>query len=594
MIEKIESIKKRIESRSEPTRSSYIENIKVWKNKSPNRNSLGCSNLAHTFAACNKSTPTNEINIKKFVGIITAYNDMLSAHAPLEAYPKILKDEGEKLNLHVQVAGGVPAMCDGITQGEPGMELSLFSRDTIALSTAIGLSHNVFDSAICMGTCDKIVPGLLIGALQFGHLPIIFLPGGPMATGISNTKKAKTRQSYAAGKIKKIDLLAIEQQAYHSKGTCTFYGTANTNQLIAEAMGFQLPGAAFTPTESPVRDLLNRESLKSLMRLMDSELGLGEMLDIKNWMNAMIVLLTSGGSTNLVIHLIAMARSAGYIITNQDFNDLSLTVPLLCQIYPNGNADVNAFHEEGGIARLLTNLLEADLIYEDIQTVAGLGLTNYTKIPSCNNNEKEKIEWKKLVSTKSTPKSIARACKPFKNNGGIKFIDGDIAQGVMKVSALENENEVIEAPAKVFTNQDDVLHAFKTNELNQDSIIVLLGQSPEINGMPELHKLTSPINVLQQKGFKIALITDGRMSGASGSFPALIHAVSENKNLYRIKDNDDLILDLNKKIFSTNADLGTRKTIEIDSYNEGLGRDLFKIFRNNVSSVNTGASIFND
>ena len=266
MIEKIESIKKRIESRSEPTRSSYIENIKAWKDKSPNRNSLGCSNLAHTFAACNKSTPTNEINIKKFVGIITAYNDMLSAHAPLEAYPKILKDEGERLNLHVQVAGGVPAMCDGITQGEPGMELSLFSRDTIALSTAIGLSHNVFDSAICMGTCDKIVPGLLIGALQFGHLPIIFLPGGPMATGISNTKKAKTRQSYAAGKIKKIDLLAIEQQAYHSKGTCTFYGTANTNQLIAEAMGFQLPGAAFTPTESPVRDLLNRESLKSLMR----------------------------------------------------------------------------------------------------------------------------------------------------------------------------------------------------------------------------------------------------------------------------------------------------------------------------------------
>ena len=594
MIEKIESIKKRIESRSEPTRSSYIENIKVWKNKSPNRNGLGCSNLAHTFAACNNSTPTNEINIKKFVGIITAYNDMLSAHAPLETYPKILKDEGERLNLHVQVAGGVPAMCDGITQGEPGMELSLFSRDTIALSTAIGLSHNVFDSAICMGTCDKIVPGLLIGALQFGHLPIIFLPGGPMATGISNTKKAKSRQSYAAGEIEKIDLLAVEQQAYHSQGTCTFYGTANTNQLIAEAMGFQLPGAAFTPTESPVRDLLNRESLKSLMRLMDSELGLGEMLDIKNWMNAMIVLLASGGSTNLVIHLIAMARSAGYIITNQDFNDLSLTVPLLCQIYPNGSADVNAFHSEGGIARLLTNLLEADLIYEDIQTVAGLGLTNYTKIPSCNNNEKEKLEWRKLTSTKSTPKSIARACKPFKNNGGIKFIDGDIAQGVIKVSALENENEVIEAPAKVFTNQNDVLHAFKKNELNQDSIIVLIGQSPEINGMPELHKLTSPINVLQQKGFKIALITDGRMSGASGSFPALIHAVSENKNLYRIKDNDDLILDLNKKILSTNADLVSRKTTEIDSYNEGLGRDLFKIFRNNVSSVNTGASIFND
>ena len=305
MLNKIDQIKARIQLRSQITRSKYLEEVDEWKKKSPNRNSMGCSNLAHAFAACDKNPQNSDLNSKKFIGIITAYNDMLSAHAPFESYPPMLKEEGNKLNLNIQVAGGVPAMCDGITQGEPGMELSLFSRDTIALSTAIGLSHNVFDSAICMGTCDKIVPGLLIGALKFGHLPIIFLPGGPMSTGISNAKKAEARQAYAAGEIQKIDLLNIEQQAYHSTGTCTFYGTANTNQLIAEAMGFQLPGAAFTPTGSPVREYLNKESLKALIRLMDAEIGLGEMLDIKNWMNALIVLLASGGSTNLVIHLIA-------------------------------------------------------------------------------------------------------------------------------------------------------------------------------------------------------------------------------------------------------------------------------------------------
>ena len=379
MLSKIDEVKNRIELRSQQSRSSYLKEIAEWRLKSPNRSALGCSNLAHTYAACNNNKQSSNLDIKKFVGIITAYNDMLSAHAPFETYPSALKNEGEKLNLHVQVAGGVPAMCDGITQGEPGMELSLFSRDTIALSTAIGLSHNVFDSAICMGTCDKIVPGLLIGALKFGHLPVIFLPGGPMSSGISNSKKAETRQAYAAGEIQRIDLLNVEQQAYHSPGTCTFFGTANTNQLIAEAMGFQLPGTAFTPTNSPVRDCFNKESLKALMKLMDAEIGIGEMLDIQNWMNAMIVLLASGGSTNLVIHLIAMAKSAGFILTIEDFNDLSCVIPLLCQIYPNGSADVNEFHSEGGIARLLTNLLEGDLIYQDIQTVAGFGLEHYTR-----------------------------------------------------------------------------------------------------------------------------------------------------------------------------------------------------------------------
>jgi phosphogluconate dehydratase len=592
MLSKIDEIKARIELRSQPTRSKYLEEVDEWKKKSPNRNSTGCSNLAHAFAACNKNSQSSDLNSKKFVGIISAYNDMLSAHAPFENYPAILKKEGNKLNLNIQVAGGVPAMCDGITQGEPGMELSLFSRDTIALSTAIGLSHNVFDSAICMGTCDKIVPGLLIGALKFGHLPIIFLPGGPMSTGISNAKKAEARQAYAAGEIQKIDLLNIEQQAYHSTGTCTFYGTANTNQLIAEAMGFQLPGTAFTPTESPVRDYLNKESLQALMRLMDAEIGLGEMLDIKNWMNALIVLLASGGSTNLVIHLIAMARSAGYILEIEDFSDLSCIIPLLCQVYPNGTADVNEFHSEGGIARLLSNLMEGDLIYQDIETVAGFGLENYTKIPYIDGVNVTNLKWKNLDQNQNT-KSISTIDNPFKSNGGIKFIGGDIAEGVIKVSALKDENEVIVAPAKVFLSQEDVLDAFKNGDLNSNLFIVLLGQSPEVNGMPELHKLTPPINVLQKKGHKIALVTDGRMSGASGSFPALIHAVSKNDNLYKIKNNDQLTLDLkNALLLIENFKSSEREPIKIAADNSGLGRSLFELFRNNVSSVNSGASIF--
>ena len=592
MLTQINEVKKRIDARSQKTRTEYLKKIEIWKTKSPNRNNLGCSNLAHTFAACGQKGKSENLNIKKFIGIITAYNDMLSAHAPFESYPKKLKKEAEKLNLHVQVAGGVPAMCDGITQGEPGMELSLFSRDTIALSTAVGLSHNVFDSAICMGTCDKIVPGLLMGALQFGHLPVIFIPGGPMSTGISNETKSESRKSFAAGEISKIDLLEIEQQAYHSSGTCTFYGTANTNQLIAEAMGFQLPGSAFTPSDSPLRELLNAESLKSLMRLMDSEIGIGEMLDINNWLNAMIVLLASGGSTNLVIHLIAMARSAGYIISPEDFNNLSSVIPLLCQVYPNGKADVNEFHAEGGIARLLTNLLDADLIYENIQTVAGLGLQKYTKIPTINDSNKNNLDWREVDFELITATSIRTAKNPFKNNGGIKFIGGDIAEGVIKVSALEKENEIITGPARVFTSQEDVLNAFELNELNADLIIVLLGQSPTSNGMPELHKLTSPINVLQSKGYKIALVTDGRMSGASGSFPALIHAVSINNNLYKIQDNDQLTLDLKKAIFSIENFDSEREPIHIESNGFGLGRELFSIFRSNVGSVSNGASIF--
>ena len=381
----IDRVTKDIETRSKDSRAKYLELLSISKGNSPNREAISCSNLAHTYAACGKHN--NEQFKKPMVGIISAYNDMLSAHAPFEGYPKILKNEAEKLDLHVQVAAGVPAMCDGITQGEPGMELSLFSRDTIALSTAIGLSHNVFDGAVCMGTCDKIVPGLLIGALRFGHLPTIFVPGGPMHSGISNADKAEKRKEFSAGKIDRIDLLAVEQSAYHSPGTCTFYGTANTNQLIAEAMGFQLPGAAFTPSNSSLRDALTKYSIKALKNLIEHKMGLGEMLDAKNWVNGIVALLASGGSTNLVIHLIAMAKAGGFIITTEDFAELSKAIPLICSVYPNGTADVNQFHQAGGIAKMLEELVAAEMIYQDIETVMGRGMDIYMQSPTLLNEE---------------------------------------------------------------------------------------------------------------------------------------------------------------------------------------------------------------
>ena len=588
----IKSITDKIQKRSQDSRASYLEIISISKNNSPNRDAISCSNLAHTYAACGKHN--SEQFKKPMVGIISAYNDMLSAHAPFEGYPKILKNEADKLDLHVQVAAGVPAMCDGITQGEPGMELSLFSRDTIALSTAIGLSHNVFDGAVCMGTCDKIVPGLLIGALRFGHLPTIFVPGGPMHSGISNADKAEKRKEFSAGKIGRIDLLAIEQSAYHSPGTCTFYGTANTNQLIAEAMGFQLPGAAFTPSNSSLRDALTKYSINALKNLMEQKMGLGEMLDAKNWVNGIVALLASGGSTNLVIHLIAMAKAGGFIITTEDFAELSKAIPLICSVYPNGAADVNQFHQAGGIARMLEELVVAEMIYQDIETIMGKGMDIYTQSPTLLD---EKLVWKKQDPPSPNPKIITACNTPFKDNGGIKFINGDIAEGIIKVSALKDETEVITAKARVFTDQLDVVSAFENKEFDEDTFIVLIGQSPKHNGMPELHKLSSPIGVLRDQGLNIALLTDGRMSGASGSFPAMIHAVSPNNNLYRIVDGDILTLDLTDESLIIAGGLDkfqARIPREIKQSNTGLGRELFSIFRENISTPNSGATIFHE
>jgi phosphogluconate dehydratase len=588
----IENVATEIEKRSQNSRSIYLDLLSRSKESSPNREAISCSNLAHTYAACGKQS--KEQVKKPMVGIISAYNDMLSAHAPFADYPEILKKEAKTLDLHVQVAAGVPAMCDGITQGEPGMELSLFSRDTIALFTAIGLSHNVFDGALCMGTCDKIVPGLLIGSLRFGHLPTIFVPGGPMHSGISNADKAEKRKEFSAGKIDRIDLLAVEQSAYHSPGTCTFYGTANTNQLIAEAMGFQLSGAAFTPSNSPLREELTKHSIAALKNLIEQKLGLGEMLDLKNWVNGIVALLASGGSTNLVIHMIAMAKAGGFIITTEDFAKLSKIIPLICSVYPNGSADVNQFHQAGGIAKMLQELVAADMIFQDIETVMGKGIDPYMQAPIIEN---EKLIWSKQLPPAPNPSIITSCSSPFKDNGGIKFIKGDIAEGIIKVSALKDENEVITAKARVFTDQLDVVKSFNGNEFKEDTIIVLIGQSPKHNGMPELHKLSSPIGVLKDQGLNIALLTDGRMSGASGSFPAMIHAVSQNNNLYRIKNGDLLTLDLKNESLSIDVDLETfqaRTPKIIEQANIGLGRELFNLFRENISSPNIGAIIFHD
>src|SRR5210317_524304 len=594
MLNKIDDIKAKIELRSQHTRSKYLQEVDEWKKKSPNRNALGCSNLAHTLAACDKNRQNSDLNSKKFVGIITAYNDMLSAHAPLESYPSMLKDEGNKLNLNIQVAGGVPAMCDGITQGEPGMELSLFSRDVIALSTAVAFSHNVFDAGICLGVCDKIVPGLVIGALSFGHFPIAMLPAGPMPTGISNDEKSANRKKYASGEIDRSALISSEQSAYHSSGTCTFYGTANTNQLIMEVMGLQLPSASFYQPNSIERQLLIDRTVECILNMSEQNIKMGEMLDSKSWINAMVALIASGGSTNLAIHLIAMAEAGGYQITIEDIDEIASLTPIITNIYPNGTADVNDFHNAGGVSAFIGSLLDGDFLFNDVQTLLGNGLDIYrNKLEIENDN----LVWNNQSSI--LDQSIIRdSNNPFKQSGGLKLLNGNLGKGIIKTSALNNSETIIKAPATVFEDQEDVLNAFGNNQLNKDTIIIIRGQGPSANGMPELHKLTSPLNVLQSKGFDIAIITDGRMSGASGSVPAVIHVTPEAIHrgpIGLIEDNDLVELDINKGTFKLLVDdeiLKTRTHSNIEHNHNGVGRELFKSFRESVNTVEKGASIF--
>ena len=589
------AIKDRIDKRSKDSRSSYLKKVKFSSEQTKSaRKNMGCSNIAHAFASCDKAQQNQGANGGSVIGIVSAYNDMLSAHAPLKDYPDIIKKSSEKRNAIARVAGGVPAMCDGITQGEPGMELSLFSRDVIALSTAVAFSHNVFDGGICLGVCDKIVPGLIIGALSFGHLPIAMLPAGPMPTGISNEEKSTNRKKYASGEIDRSALISSEQSAYHTSGTCTFYGTANTNQLIMEVMGLQLPSASFFQPNTKERELLIDKTVECILDLKEKDIKMGEMLDSKSWVNAIVGLIASGGSTNLAIHLIAMAEAGGFKITIEDIDEIASITPIIANVYPNGTADVNEFHNSGGVAAFIGSLLDGGYLFDDVQTLLGYGLGVYRNKLEIQD---ESLIWKdkSIILDQSIIRDINN---PFRQTGGLKLINGNIGKGVIKTSALKNPDKVIKAPAVVFDNQEDVLKAFNEGELNKDLIIVVRGQGPSANGMPELHKLTSPLNVLQSKGFDIAIITDGRMSGASGSVPAVIHITPEAKNLGAIGliHNDDLIeLDIKKgtfKLLVENNILEKRTHAEINHSHQGIGRELFKSFREKVGSVETGASIF--
>ena len=592
---KLIDIKDRIDRRSKDLRSEYLDKINFSSDHSKSaRNNMGCSNIAHAFASCDKAQQGEAANGAKVIGVISAYNDMLSAHAPLKDYPDAIKESSLKRNAIARVAGGVPAMCDGITQGEPGMELSLFSRDVIALSTAVGFSHNVFDAGLCLGVCDKIVPGLMIGALTFGHLPIGFIPAGPMPTGISNSQKSDTRKKFANGEVDRSALISSEQSAYHTSGTCTFYGTANTNQLIMEVMGLQLPSASFVPPSSIERQLIIDKTVECVLHMSEQNIKMGEMLNSKSWVNAMVALIASGGSTNLAIHLIAMAEAGGYKITIEDIDEIASITPIITNIYPNGSADVNDFHNAGGVSAFIGSLLDGGFLFNDVKTLFGNGLEVFRNTLEIKN---EQLVWENK-STILDQSIIRDSNNPFKSSGGLKLLNGNLGKGIIKTSALKNTDDLIKAPATVFEDQEEVLKAFGNNELNKDTIIIIRGQGPSANGMPELHKLTSPLNVLQSKGFVIAIITDGRMSGASGSVPAVIHVTPEaihNGPIGLIKNDDLVELDIAKATFKLLVDDETlnKRTHSIIKHNHnGVGRELFKTFRDSVNTVEKGASIF--
>ncbi|MCR3804427.1 phosphogluconate dehydratase, partial [Pseudomonas aeruginosa] len=514
-------VTRRIQARSAATRQRYLEMVRAAASKGPHRGTLPCGNLAHGVAACGESDKqTLRLMNQANVAIVSAYNDMLSAHQPFERFPGLIKQALHEIGSVGQFAGGVPAMCDGVTQGEPGMELSLASRDVIAMSTAIALSHNMFDAALCLGVCDKIVPGLLIGSLRFGHLPTVFVPAGPMPTGISNKEKAAVRQLFAEGKATREELLASEMASYHAPGTCTFYGTANTNQLLVEVMGLHLPGASFVNPNTPLRDELTREAARQASRLTPENgnyVPMAEIVDEKAIVNSVVALLATGGSTNHTLHLLAIAQAAGIQLTWQDMSELSHVVPTLARIYPNGQADINHFQAAGGMSFLIRQLLDGGLLHEDVQTVAGPGLRRYTREPFL---EDGRLVWREGPE-RSLDEAILRPLdKPFSAEGGLRLMEGNLGRGVMKVSAVAPEHQVVEAPVRIFHDQASLAAAFKAGELERDLVAVVRFQGPRANGMPELHKLTPFLGVLQDRGFKVALVTDGRMSGASGKVPA--------------------------------------------------------------------------
>lgn len=593
-------VTERIIEKSRPTRTAYLQRVDEIVNRPRGADRLGCANVAHAFAAMHPNDKLRVVAEKApNIGIVTAYNDMLSAHQPFVTYPDIIKDEAKKYGATAQVAGGVPAMCDGITQGEPGMELSLFSRDTIAMSTAIALSHDVFDAALLLGVCDKIVPGLLIGALKFGHLPCVFVPAGPMSTGIDNTTKSKVREQYAQGKVGREELLASESAAYHGPGTCTFYGTANSNQMLMEAMGLHVPGAAFIHPHDGMRELLTREAVKMVLANTKNKnfTPIGRMVDEHVIVNAMVALLATGGSTNHLIHWVAIARAAGIIIDWTDFYHLAKTTPLLASVYPNGKADVNEFQNAGGPAFVIRELIDGGYMFPDVLTVAHGGLREYGKLPT---KENDKLVWKDLPKESGDETIVRTAQFPFNESGGLRLLKGNLGRSVIKISAVPEDRHIIEAPAIVFDGQEELLAAFDRGELEKDFVAVVRFQGPKANGMPELHKLTPPMAVLQNKGFMVAIVTDGRMSGASGKIPAAIHLTPEaaaGGPLAKVRDGD--IIRLNATVGMVNVlvdedEWAEREAAELPdskrhSNAHGMGRELFGGMRRNVLSAEEGA-----
>ena len=595
----ISAVTEKIIERSRNPRRRYLEKIDAAVALTPKRKALGCANIAHGFAACgphdkNALRNGNAPNL----AIVTAYNDMLSAHQPFETYPNMIREAARAVGGTAQVAGGVPAMCDGVTQGETGMELSLFSRDVIALSTAVALSHQMFDAAVYLGVCDKIVPGLIIGALSFGHLPAVFIPAGPMTSGLPNDEKSKIRQLYAEGKVDRSQLLEAEALSYHGPGTCTFYGTANSNQMLMEIMGLHLPGSTFVNPNTPLRDAITRESAKralSITALGNDYQPIGRIYDEKAVVNGVVGLLATGGSTNHTMHLIAMAAAAGIALTWTDLAELSKVVPLMARVYPNGKADVNHFNAAGGMGFLIRELLGAGLLHEDVQTIMGTGLSGYTKEARLGADGE-------LIYADAAAKShddgvLRGADKPFQPTGGLNVLTGNLGTSVIKTSSIPADRHFIEAPARIFHSQEELQAAFRAGELTGDMVAVVRFQGPKANGMPELHRLTPPLAVLQERGLKVALVTDGRMSGASGKVPAAIHLTPEAVDggpIAKIRDGDIIRLDADAGTLEVLADLSAREpvTADLSANNHGTGRELFQAFRNIAGRADQGASIF--
>jgi len=590
----------RIRARSAETRERYLERIDQAAQAGPSRKILSCGNLAHGIAACGpegKQALTRETTAN--IGIVSAYNDMLSAHQPFERYPDLIRNAAREAGAVAQFAGGVPAMCDGVTQGQAGMELSLFSRDVIAQATAIAFSHNMFDAGICLGVCDKIIPGLLIGSLSFGHLPIIFAPAGPMESGLPNKEKARIREEFAAGRIGRDELLRAESASYHSPGTCTFYGTANSNQMLMEFMGLQLPGGSFVNPGNSLRDVLTAEAVRQVLKLLPEGgqfTPIGHIVDEKAFVNAIVGLLATGGSTNHTIHLLAIARAAGISINWDDFSGLSEVVPLMARVYPNGQADVNHFHAAGGLGFAISSLLDAGLLHPDVQTIMGPGLDNFCREPELDG---EGIRWKAVRKESLDPEILRPASAPFDAEGGLKLVQGNLGRAVVKISAVAPEFHRIEAPARVFDSQQQVVDAFNRGEFTSDMVVVLTHQGPSANGMPELHKLTPYLKVLQDSGLKVALLTDGRMSGASGQVLSAIHVAPDTLGgglIGKVRDGDPIVIDAGQGVMNlavTDEELAQRPPASAGSEQSefGMGRELFHEFRANVGDTEEGATM---